>query len=95
MSLTIHLPDDLERRLRSLADREGRSIEQYVLNLIERDAAGSEGRRVSEDSGARPGQAPALTDAEFEILLDKLASGPPLPHPPADFSRADIYTEHD
>lgn len=95
MSLTIHLPDDLERRLRSLADREGRSIEQYVLNLIERDAAGPEGRRASEDSGTQPGEAPELTDVEFESLLDELASGPPLPHMPADISRADIYAEHD
>jgi hypothetical protein len=28
-------------------------------------------------------------------LLDKLASGPGLPHLPAEFSRADIYADHD
>ena len=70
-------------------------MEQYVLDLIERDAAGPEGHRGTEESGAEPGQVPALSDAEFETLLDEFASGPALPHLPADFSRADIYAEHD
>jgi predicted DNA-binding antitoxin AbrB/MazE fold protein len=37
----------------------------------------------------------ALSDDEFERLLDELASGPTLPHLPADFSRADVYADHD
>ncbi|HQU42299.1 MAG TPA: hypothetical protein PK867_05780 [Pirellulales bacterium] len=32
---------------------------------------------------------------EFDRLLDELSSGPALPHLPADFSRADIYADHD
>ena len=91
MTLTVHLPNDLERRLRERAVRDVRSIEDYVLELIERDAAGL----GIEASGLYTGQAPALSDAEFEHLLDELESGPGLPHLPADFSRADIYADHD
>jgi hypothetical protein len=32
---------------------------------------------------------------EFDRLLDDLSNGPPLPHLPDDFSRADIYADHD
>jgi hypothetical protein len=38
---------------------------------------------------------PRPTLAEFERLLNELAAGPPLPVLPADFSRADIYDDHD
>ena len=95
MTLTVDLPDDLERRLRERASRHGRAVEEYVLGLIERDAAGPDGGRGAEASSLQPGRAPALSDVEFETLLDELASGPTLPHLPADFSRADIYAEHD
>ena len=95
MTLTVDLPDDLERRLRERASRDGRPVEQYVLELIERDAAGPGNGLGVEASGLYTGQAPALSDAEFEHLLDELESGPGLPHLPADFSRADIYADHD
>jgi hypothetical protein len=36
-----------------------------------------------------------LSDEEFEFLLDELAKGPKASPLPADFSRADIYTDHD
>lgn len=35
------------------------------------------------------------SDVEFERLLDELAAGPPGQLLPADFSRADIYADHD
>ncbi len=38
---------------------------------------------------------PLLSDEEFNQLLDELSEGPPLPPLPADFSRADIYADHD
>jgi predicted DNA-binding antitoxin AbrB/MazE fold protein len=41
-----------------------------------------------------PDPAP-LSDDDFEHLLDELALGPALPHLPADFSRADVYSDHD
>jgi hypothetical protein len=95
MTLTVDLPNDLERRLRERASRDGRPVEQYVLELIERDAAGPGNGQGVEASGLYTGQAPTLSDGEFEYLLDELESGPRLPHLPADFSRADIYTDHD
>ena len=95
MTLTVHLPEDLERRLRERASRDGRAVEEYVLGLIEREAAGPGSGRGVDDSCPRPGQAPALSDGEFEHLLDALASGPGRPHLPPDFSRADIYADHD
>jgi hypothetical protein len=95
MNLTVNLPDELERRLRERASRQGRPVEQYVLGLIEQDAAAQEQGRDVEPSIPQPVQASALSDNEFEQLLDSLASGPALPHLPADFSRADIYDGHD
>lgn len=96
MTLTVHLPDDLERRLRERASRDGREVEEYVLGLIERDTAGPVSGRSPDRPRILPGQTPELSDGEFEDLLDELASGPAeLPHLPADFSRADIYSDHD
>jgi hypothetical protein len=102
MTLTIHLTDEIERRLRERACREGRPVEEYVLDLIERDAArvppsapapGNHSTALAPEPGTGAGM--VLSDGEFEILLDGLASGPPCPHLPADFSRADIYADHD
>ncbi len=40
-------------------------------------------------------ETPALSHEEFDRLLDELASGPTLPILPPDFSRADLYADHD
>jgi hypothetical protein len=41
-------------------------------------------------------QSPPLSDEEFERLLDELSEGlPPEAVLPPDFSRADIYFDHD
>jgi hypothetical protein len=85
MPLTLHLTDEIERRLRERASREGRPVEAYVLDLIERHAA----------TTPAPGIGMVLPDDEFELLLGGLSSGPALPHLPADFSRDDIYADHD
>lgn len=95
MILNIHLPDDLERRLRERASHEGRAVEDHVLALIERDAAGPGGGLGIEAPSLQPGQNPALTDDDFERLLDELSSGPEVPLLPADFARADIDADHD
>jgi hypothetical protein len=94
MTLTVYLPDDLERLLRERASRDGQPVEQYIVALIERDAARRPSGQGVVASSLQAGQA-ALSDGEFEQLLDELASGPGLPHLPADFSRADIYADHD
>lgn len=46
----------------------------------------------SEPSGGSP---PDLSDEEFQQALDELSSEENLPSLPADFSRADIYADHD
>jgi plasmid stability protein len=95
MTLTVHLPNDLERRLRERATRDGRSVEDYVLKLIERDAVRPGRGPVVDALSVQPNPDQTLSDAEFELLLDGLTSGPELPHLPADFSRAGIYADHD
>jgi hypothetical protein len=85
MILTVQLPDELGRRLQARASHDGQEPEEYVLRLIERDAA-SPVPSVAESD---------LTDEEFDRLLDDLSSGPPLATLPADFSRADLYDDHD
>ena len=95
MTLTVHLPNDLERRLRELASRGGRSVEEYVLELIERDAVGPGSGPVLDAPIVQPDREQTLSDEEFELLLDGLASGPERPRLPADFSRLDIYADHD
>jgi predicted DNA-binding antitoxin AbrB/MazE fold protein len=50
--------------------------------------------QANKEAPFLPDTAP-LSDDDFERLLDELASGPALPHLPADFSRADVYSDHD
>ena len=60
-----------------------------------RERATREGKRVEEYSLELIARDERLADDEFERLLDDLASGPELPPLPADFSRADLYADHD
>lgn len=77
------------------AARDVRTVEDCVLQLIERDAAGSESTPLLDAPGPQFGPATVVSDAQFERLLDALASWPGLPHLPRDFSRADIDADHD
>lgn len=100
MILTVHLPEDVGQRLRERAARGGQAIEEYVVRLIERDASAigpiGPGDWFQVDASTRQaGGGAALSEAAFEVLLDELATGPALPHLPADFSRAEIYSDHD
>jgi hypothetical protein len=85
-SVTLHLRPETERRLREKASRRAVTLEKYLEQLAEREA---------EADAPTADLAPQLTDAEFDRLLDELSSGPRLPHLPGDFSRADIYSDHD
>lgn len=100
MILTIHLPDDLGRRLQERASHDGQAVEEYLLHLIERDVVGAEppdsiDATESAASPPRAGGAATLSDREFQVLLDELASGPVLPRLPTHLTRADIYADHD
>ena len=52
------------------------------------------GGPTNHTHGCQSGREVDATDDEFERLLDELASGPVLPHLPAEFARADIYADH-
>jgi hypothetical protein len=84
--VTLHLRPELERLLREKASRRELTLESYLEQLAEREA--------EADTPPTDQQRP-LTDAEFDRLLDELSAGPRQPHLPADFSRADIYFDHD
>lgn len=86
MTVTLTLPPDVARLLEEKATRNGKTLEDYLAALAEQDAQSS-----------RP-LMPMPTDIsldEFDRLLDELSDGPPLPRLPDDFSRADIYADHD
>jgi hypothetical protein len=85
-SVTLHFRAETEQKLREKANRRGQSLETYLEQLAEREVGAD---AVATDSGGE------LTDSEFDRLLDELSDGPQLPHLPMDFSRADIYSDHD
>lgn len=71
-----------------LSPDEVRAVETYVSHL--------------RATGPRPSPAvtrlvtdPPPTDEEFERALGELAAGPSVPTLPADWSRADLYDDHD
>jgi predicted DNA-binding antitoxin AbrB/MazE fold protein len=61
--------------------------ERVTITIAENAQTNSDPKAIAEAS--------SISDDEFERLLDELASGPTLPHLSADFSRADVYADHD
>jgi hypothetical protein len=88
-SIVLHLPLDTERKLREKAMQTGQTLEAYLEQLAQHDAENT------NDTGTGLAFPPPLSDEEFDRLLDQLSEGAPLPHLPADFSRSDIYADHD
>jgi uncharacterized protein (DUF1778 family) len=84
-TVTLRLNPETERKLREVAAHLGQTLEAYLEQLAEQSAG----------IGPAPLPTQELTDEEFERLLDQLSEGPMLPHLPADFSRSDIYSDHD
>ena len=81
MTVTIELDDKTAERLKSIAEKRGMSIGLYL-------------RQLAED--VAPPSSERLTNEEFERLLDEASRGLDHLQPlPADFSRADIYSDHD
>jgi hypothetical protein len=85
-SVTLHLAAETEQKLRAKAALTGQTLVAYLEQLADRDAQGKGDSEVS---------APDLSDEEFDRLLNELSEGPTLPHLPADFSRSDVYADHD
>jgi hypothetical protein len=94
-SITLH--PDTEQKLREKAERAGLTLEGYLQRLAEIAIANGTTTTLAGDSDQPPRYIsdPRPTPAEFERLLGDLAAGPALPVLPADFSRADIYDDHD
>jgi hypothetical protein len=88
-NVTIHLPADTERRLREKATVCGKSLEAYLQELAESDARAANGTTLFTADKE-------LSLDEVDRLLDELSEGlPPLPALPIDFSRDDLYADHD
>ena len=83
MTLSISLPPEIEKRLIDEASRQGVGTSEYVSKLIQ--------DRI-EDLSKRPSAA-----GDIDAVLDEFfaANPEPLPSLPADFSREDIYSDHD
>jgi hypothetical protein len=96
-SVTVELAPDTERKLREQANRSGETLEAYLRRLAERAATAAPPPPMAGTEAEFPKfiSRPQLTDEEFERNLKELTTGPPLPRLPADFSRADIYDDHD
>ena len=88
--IVLNLPPETERKLREKAAQTGQTLEAYLEQVAEHDVQGKGGGAPAVSS-----RHPPLSDEEFDRLLDALSEGPPLPHLPADFSRADLYADHD
>jgi hypothetical protein len=85
-NLTIELSPAVTTRLTEKAQRHGQPLESYVRDVLEADAQNED--RANSLSRIEPN--------EFARLLSMLSAGlPPLPILPADYSRSDIYDEHD
>lgn len=83
MSATIELEPELIERLTEKAKEQGQSVNDLLRKMI-------------DESEALPSQADEYSMEEFEADLNALADGTEhLPTLPEDFSREDIYCDHD
>jgi hypothetical protein len=93
-SVTLELPEETRRRLEDKAAQKGQPLEIYIRDVLEAEADTANGvPRLMEP----PPQVRRMSVEEFNRRLDEmqrfpLPSFPPLPD---DFSRADLYDDHD
>lgn len=89
MATTVTLDDEAAEALEVLrrqAVSRGISLDRYLLDLAE----------VGNGKGGSARSPHDLTPAEFQQWLTEVSAGmPPLPPLPSDFSRADLYDDHD
>ena len=77
---SLNLEDKTADSLRTRASEAGMSVEEFVRHLLARENAEFERRSQ-------------LSVEEFDAILDQEATD--TPGLPANFSRADIYYDHD
>lgn len=87
-TITLHLPPETEEKLRARAEQAGLTIDSLVRELVVEAAETPRRlpRFISE---------PKLTDEQFAKWLEEIAAGTPASPLPPDFSREDIYFDHD
>jgi len=92
-SITVDLPDETRRRLEDKAARHGQPLEVFVRGVLEVEAGVANGPPV----GARPVLSPSQAVEEFDRWLAELENLPPIPLPavPCEYTREDIYFDHD
>lgn len=88
-TITLQLPPETERTLRDRADASGRSVEALVCDLV------AEAVETPPPPKPRFMSEPKLTGDEFKTWLEDIAANEPNEPLPPDFSRADIYNDHD
>jgi hypothetical protein len=86
MTVTISLPPEKEAMLRERAAAAGKEVPAFVAEALDRMLDVSE-----------PPAPPIRTAEEFDRALDEFFEENPekLPSLPEDFSREDIYFDHD
>jgi hypothetical protein len=88
MTVTLNLSAETKRKLYEQAAQAGQTPEGYIEQLVDRDTP-------TLHSVAGTGGAGQLSPDEFDQQLDELTEGLPLLSPlPADWSRADLYADH-
>ena len=86
--VTLNLSPELEEKFRQHATRRGQSLEAYLEHLLAREEL--------YESAAQVPPPEELSEEEVERLLDQISEGlTDHPNVPDDFSRADIYADHD
>jgi hypothetical protein len=70
------------------------SVVQQVKRLVQ-EAREKQAAGAAVANAPPPTARPQLSAEELDRLIDELSSGPPGKVLPADFSRADIYDDHD
>jgi hypothetical protein len=86
MVVTVNLSSEVAQRLAERALCMGVTLETYLEQLAESN--------ISEINGGPPDSG-KVSDEEFDRLLDELCAGPRIPVLADDFSRSDIYSDHD
>jgi hypothetical protein len=107
-TVTLQLSADTEQKLRERAERLGQTLEFYLQQLADMAAkngpnpGADQWNSANRDSGAgesvnfsRLLSRPQLTSDRLEALIDELSAGSPGKVLPPDFSRADMYDDHD
>jgi hypothetical protein len=93
-SINVSLTDEVHLRLLEKAAQNGQSLAEYLNGLLKREADTVKEFRVLKEP---PPPVRRQTDEEFERWMAELKTRPPVPMPavPCEWTREDIYFDHD